>query len=331
MLVSSLNKNHNDSMKLDMNTKILLRILIMIFSLNVNFNLNAFASNKDLITINQFVSHVALDAAREGVIESLKNREILPQKADLLVANAQGNIANSVQISKHQASFSPRFMVAIATISAQTILKAKNSESTLAFVAISDPAGTNLIDQKNIIGVTDAPDIAKLIDFSQEIFPQLKNIGVIFNSGEVNSVKIVEKLEKNLQNRNINLKKVSITSSNDIKLAMNKLIGSVDLIYLPQDNSVVSAIDNISAIAKNNNIPLICNDPTLVEKGVLLGFGTDYFKSGVQLGNMIADIIDGKKLDNKIQNTNIQELKINYEISKKMDIIIPENLQTKNK
>ena len=59
--------------------------------------------------------------------------------------------------------------------------------------------------------------------------------------GEINSVKITESLEAILKSRNIKLKKVSITGSNDIKSAMNKLVGSVDLIYLPQDNSVVSA------------------------------------------------------------------------------------------
>ena len=66
----------------------------------------------------------------------------------------------------------------------------------------------------------------------------------------------------------IKVKKASIANSSDIKTAMNKLVGSVDLIYLPQDNSVVSALDSIASISKSNKIPLITNDPTLVDRGV---------------------------------------------------------------
>ena len=103
----------------------------------------ALANDKILITVNQYVNHIALDAAYDGLVESLKTREIIPSRAELITSNAQGNISNSVQISKHHASLSPDFMIAIATPAAQTNLKAKNNNSKLAFIAVTDPSAAN--------------------------------------------------------------------------------------------------------------------------------------------------------------------------------------------
>jgi putative ABC transport system substrate-binding protein len=284
------------------------------------------SEKKALITVNQYVNHIALDAAYDGLIDSLKARKIIPDKAEIVTSNAQGNISNSVQISKYHASLSPDFMVAIATPSAQTNLKAKNKNSKLAFVAVTDPSAANLVGIENVIGISDSPPIPELVDIVRKIFPDLRTVGIISNSGEVNSIKMSENLEKALSIFNIKVKKASIANSSDIKTAMNKLVSSVDLIYLPQDNSVVSALDNIASIAKANKIPLIANDPTLVQRGVFVALGSNYFKSGKQLGNMIADLMDGISIKENIQNTKTKELKVNHELAKEFGIKIPDNL-----
>lgn len=284
------------------------------------------SEKKALITVNQYVNHIALDAAYDGLIDSLKARKIIPDKAEIVTSNAQGNISNSVQISKYHSSLSPDFMVAIATPSAQTNLKAKNKNSKLAFVAGTDPSAANLVGIENVIGISDSPPIPELVDIVRKIFPDLKTVGIISNSGEVNSVRMSENLEKALSIFNIKVKKASIANSSDIKTAMNKLVSSVDLIYLPQDNSVVSALDNIASIAKANKIPLIANDPTLVQRGVFVALGSNYFKSGKQLGNMIADLMDGISIKENIQNTRTKELKVNHGLAKEFGIKIPDNL-----
>lgn len=300
--------------------------IVMIITI-LGFICPSIAEDKVTITVNQFVSHVALDAAYNGLVKSLEARDILPNKVKIIMVNAQGNIGNSAQIAKHQASAKPEFMVAIATPSAQTLMKAKTDTSTLAFLAVSDPEAINLTNRADIIGVADNPPIEELIEKITQIFPDIKNIGVIFNYGEINSIKTVERLEKVLKDRNIILKKIAITNSNDIKNAFNKLIGEVNLIYIPQDNTVVSALASMVSMSKANKIPLIANDPTLVDQGVMMALGTNYFRSGEQLGNMIADLIEGKKLEKNIQNTNIKELKINDEVVREFGIVIPENIK----
>lgn len=309
----------------------MLRLLFIII-LILTTATGCLASNKILITINQFVSHPALDAASLGIKEALQQRDIFPKKAEIQLANAQGNISTSVQIAKHQAALMPKFMIGISTPSAQANLNARlNNNITLGFVAVTDPIAIGLGTGANIIGVSDVPPIDELLEIAIEVFPKLKNIGVIYNPGEINSVKMVDLLISAAAKRNITVHKSIINSTSGIKLAVQKLIGKVDLMYLPLDNSVVSAVASISKETATAKLPIIANDPSLVDKGILFALGCDYRNSGKQLGFMIADMIEGKKIVNNIQASNIKELKINEDIAKKFGISIPAKIKLQSR
>ena len=306
-----------------MKKKIIIKFLLLV---TIGFvNKITFANEKLLITVNQFVKHDALDAAYDGFYKALSDRKVL-ELAEIIVANAQGSMSNSIQIAKHQASLMPAFMVGISTPSAQSILKAIDKDnSTLAFVAVTDPKAANLI-RDGVIGVSDVPSIKELLEIIRKIFPNKKIIGVIYNSGEINSIKMIEKLELEAPKLDFEIKKIAVNNSSDIKMAMTKVADMSDIIYLPQDNTIISAVDSIVSIAKSTKKPLIANDPLLVEKGVFLALGTNYFKSGEKLGNLIADRIEGREVLEKIVSSDSRELKINESVVKDLGIIIPENI-----
>lgn len=306
-----------------MKKKVIIKFLLFVI---IGFvNKIAFANEKLLITVNQFVKHDALDAAYDGFYKALSDRKVL-DLAEIIVANAQGSMSNSIQIAKHQASLMPAFMVGISTPSAQSILKAIDKDnSTLAFVAVTDPKAANLI-RDGVIGVSDVPPIKELLEIIRKIFPNKKIIGVIYNSGEINSIKMIEKLELEAPKLDFEIKKIAVNNSSDIKMAMTKVADISDIIYLPQDNTIISAVDSIVSIAKSTKKPLIANDPLLVGKGVFLALGTNYFKSGEKLGNLIADKIEGREVVEKIISSDSRELKINESVVKYLGIIIPENI-----
>lgn len=305
--------------------KNLFTILILIFG---NFQLGI-ANNKKIITINQFVSHPALDAVVSGIKQVLVDKKILPDQAEIKMANSQGSIANSAQIATYQASVDPDIMIAIATPAAQSVFKSKSNRAILAFAAVTDPEAAGLSSSASIIGVSDNPPINELLETTLKILPNIKTIGVIYNAGEINSVKMLSKLEEIADLKDIKIIKVAINSSSDIKIAAQKLIGKVEIIYVPQDNMVVSALESIIQLSLNAKIPIIANDPSLVEKGLFLAVGCDYFKSGIQLGEMIADFMQGKKIEPNIQHSNIKELKINGQIAKHLGILIPQEFNSK--
>ena len=254
----------------------------------------------------------------------------LPDKLVIQFAQANGSMPTALPIAQSQASLNPRVMVGIGTPAAQTLLKKKPQESTLAFVAVTDPhiAGLRGVD---VIGVTDSLPLEELLDVVEKVIPQVKNIGVLYNPGESNSVSTLEALEKIAQRRHLKIHKIAVNGAQDIKPALGKLAPRVEVIYLPQDNTVVSALplvikETLHGKHLSRKIPLICNDPSSVNQGVLLGLGCDYEKSGEQLGGMIADVLEGKTLTLPIQRTHIQELRVNGKSAALSGIKIPQSI-----
>lgn len=302
------------------------QILAIIFTTIFFLNSPAFAQKKKIVTVNQFARHVALDAAYEGLVSGFKKRGI-QDELQIIQGNAQGNISSAVQIAKYQASLSPDFMIAIATPAAQVTVKSRYENAVFGFLAVTDPEGANLTNKENVIGISDNPPIKQLVELLPSTFKDLKKIGVLYNAGEINSVHMIKTLEELVKLKGIEIVKSVINNSSDIKNGMSALIGEVDVVYIPQDNTVVAAIDSVAKIAKQHKVALIANDPSLVEKGVLLALGTNYFRNGEQLAGMIADIIAGKEVSPKIQQTNTLDLKINDDVANEIGITIDESVR----
>lgn len=288
----------------------------------------AYADNKPIVAINQFVSHSALDAATKGVEAALKENGIISNDDQIMIDNAQGSIANAAQISKHQASLLPKVMVGVATPSAQSQLKALPKNTIMGFVAVTDPKAAGLTE-KNILGVTDSPPVEELLDVLKRILPKTKTIGAIYNPGEVNSTKTIERLRKLAAEKGMEVKVAPINNTGDISLATNSIINKVDVLYLPQDNTAVSAADAIIKICMKAKIPVVANIPTLIKNKLLFALGTDYYKDGLQLGNMIAKRLNGKRIEQNIAPSSQKELIINKQVAAELNISIPKDLIAK--
>jgi putative ABC transport system substrate-binding protein len=272
-----------------------------------------------IVTINQFADHPALNDASNGVKDALRKR--IPSVI-LDEQNAQGNPTQAFQIAKHQAASNPDAMVGIATPSAQSALKARKGDKVIvSFAAVTDPKAANLDNGVNLVGVTDRPPVEKLISLVVKIFPNKKRIGAIFNPGEINSINTVARLQKICDELGLTLVEAPVNSSSNIKMATQKLVEEVDIIYVPQDNMVVSSIDAVIQVTQNrdvpivDNIPAISNDDSYIAKGIFMALGTNYYKSGLQLGNMLADQIESKSTKNNIQDADSEEMVINYELA----------------
>lgn len=280
------------------------------------------AAEKILVTVNQFVNHPALDAVTSGVEKSLLKRGFLPNKVEIRIDNAQGSVANAVQIAKHQASLNPAVMVAVATPSAQACLKSHPVDTIVAFGAVTDPKAAGLVDQKNVIGVSDLPPIEGLLNLVAKDLPKAKRIGVLYNPGEVNSLNMAEKMEDLATKRGYKVEKAVVNSTANIAVAVQKLAPDVDVVYVPQDNLVVSAIDMVVKNCTAAKVPVIGNDPSLVSKGLLFALGSNYYADGLKLGEMIADHLSGKEIKKNITTSGAQKLEFNDNIAAKLGIKI---------
>lgn len=267
--------------------------------------------DKYRLAITQIVEHPALNAVREGALETLKKKGYVEgDNLEVFYENAQGSIATSAQIAKKLIGLNPDAILAISTPSAQTIQKAAAGQFPIIFAAITDPYKANLIKESetNLTGVVDKPPYEKQLLFLRSLLPSLKRIGILYNPGEENSRTALEDLCEIAKKMGLILIPAPASKSSDIGSAAQSLVGQIDAFYLPTDNTVVSALEAILRVSKENKIPAFAADIMLVEQGLPGMIGYSYQDVGKAAGDMIVRVFEGEDIKN-IPVVHPQELK----------------------
>ena len=303
--------------------KIILTIIAVLL-----FATTVFAEKTYTVSVTQIVEHPALDAMRNGVADSLKKKGI---KANFNVHIAQGNAATNIQIVSQIMGEQPDLVLAIATPGAQAAAQ-KIHDRPIVFTGVTDPVSAGLVkdlkntDGKNITGMSDFSPMDKHVALIKEIVPAAKSIGVIYNAGEPNSVVLVTKLKEEAVKNNLKVEEATIANSSGVYQAAKSLIGRADVIYIPTDNTAISALESAIKVCTQNQIPLIVGDVDSVARGAIAAVAVDYYKMGLQTGEMVAKIlVEGvKPSDMPVEFLDDLNLHVNKKAASSMGISLPE-------
>lgn len=285
------------------------------------------------VAITQIVEHPALDACRKGVKDELaENGFIEGKNLKWSFESAQGAPATAAQIAKKFAGEGPDVVVGIATPSAQALASSARG-IPLVFSAVTDPVGAKLVKSMdranggNATGVSDLSPINSHMQLIKSIVPKAKSLGVIFNPGEANSVTLVELVKKHAPNNGMAVVEAGAPKSSDVLAAARSLIGKVDAIYVPTDNTVVSAFEAVVKVATESKIPVIAADTDTVKRGAIAAQGFNYYDLGRQTGKIVVDILNGKKAgDIPPQGVSKTELYVNPESAKLMGVTLSDEM-----
>ena len=146
---------------------------------------------KYTVGICQLVQHEALDAATQGFIDALN--EALPGQVEFQNKNASGDNANCSTIVNGFVSDGVDLIMANAT-GALTAAAAATSDipilgtSITAYGVALDLDDFNGTVGGNISGTSDLAPLDQQAAMIQELFPDAKNVGIIYCPGEPNSV-----------------------------------------------------------------------------------------------------------------------------------------------
>lgn len=254
------------------------------------------------IGITQIVEHPSLDAAREGFIAALKDAGYEEGKnLKIDYQNAQGDMNNNASIAQKFVSDKSDLILAIATPSAQAAVQA-TKEIPILFTAITDPVGAELVQSMekpggNVTGTSDThPDAIKnTIAAIKKFVPGAKKVGIIYNNGEPNSVVNVKNAKEALEAEGLEAVESTISASSEVKQAAESMVGRVDVLYIPKDNTVVAALESVITVANDKDIPMFAGEGDSVKRGAFASYGLDYHDLGYTTGKMAVEILEGKK------------------------------------
>jgi putative ABC transport system substrate-binding protein len=250
------------------------------------------------VAITAIVEHPALDAVRDGIKKGLADLGY-KEGADVTFAyeTAQGNPATAAQIARQFIGEAPDVIVAISTPSAQAVAAA-TKDVPLIFSAVTDPLAAGLVASAeqpggNVTGVSDMAPIADHIALIKEITPNVERLGVLYNPGEANSVSSLASVRQEANKVGIVVVDGPATKSADVQAAARSLIGKVDAIYVPTDNTIVSALESAIGVAREAKLPLYAADTDSVARGALAAVGFNYFDVGVETAALVDRVLKG--------------------------------------
>ncbi len=276
------------------------------------------------------VEHPALDAARDGVKEALEAAGYKEgENLTFLYESAQGNPATAAQIARQFAGEEPSVIVPISTPSAQAVVSSTR-DIPVVFTAVSDPLGAQLVKDMdhpggNVTGLSDMSPVAEHLALIKEILPNAKTIGFLYNSGEANSVSLLAVLKVEAEKAGLKVVESAATKSAEVQGAARALIGRADAIYIPTDNTIISALEGAVAVAEEAKLPLFTADTDSVSRGALAALGFNYKDVGRQTGEIVVRILKGENPgDIGVKVAAGTDLVVNKAAATKMGVTLPE-------
>jgi putative ABC transport system substrate-binding protein len=258
------------------------------------------------IGICQLVQHPALDAATKGFRDALT--ELLGDKVIFDEQNAAGDSPTCATIVNNFVANNYDLIMANATAPLQAA-SAATTKIPILGTSITDYATALEIKDfngstgYNVSGTSDLAPLDKQASMIKELFPNVKQVGILYCSAEANSKYQVTVIEKSLDSLGIKYKEYTFADSNDIQMVVTSACETCDVLYIPTDNTAASNTSIIDSVASAKKIPIICG-----EEGICKGCGVatlsiSYYSIGYVTGQMAYEILangaDIKKMEVK--------------------------------
>lgn len=285
-----------------------------------------------LIGIVQYAPHPALDAAKQGFIDALKDNGYEDGKTIHIDAqNAQGSSDILAAIADSFIAQKADLMLAIATPAAQT-LAGKTETIPILATAVTDfvaarLAKSNEVPGYNVSGTTDMNPVAEQIALLKKLVPEAQTVGLIYTGSEENSVIQAALAKTAIEALGMVYTEVKVTNTNDVQQAMQSLVGGCDAVYIPTDNVVASSMPIVAEITLAKKIPVICGESGMVLAGGTATYGINYYTLGYQAGLMAIDVLNGSDVSTMpIQAQSVFEYAFNLENAQIIGLQIPQEL-----
>ena len=244
------------------------------------------------IGVLQLTEHAALDASNEGFVAALDDAGI---SYEIDQQNAQNDQSACQTIASKLVNDGDDLILAIGTPAAQAVSSA-TSDIPIIGTAITDFAESGLVASNeepggNVTGSSDLTPVTDQIELLEQLVPDAKTVGLLYCTAESNSDIQIAMAEEELDALGIAHERFTVSSSNEIQQVVESMVGSVDAIYTPTDNTIAAGMTTVAMVANEAGVPTICGEVGMVENGGLASVSINYEELGYRAGEMAVEIL----------------------------------------
>ena len=284
-----------------------------------------------VVGVCQLAPHPALDAATQGFIDALK--EALGDQVEIKTQNAGGEVPNCTTIIDGFVAENVDLILANAT-PALTAAASATSEIPILGTAVTNYGVALDLDTTedkvlggNIAGTSDLAPLDQQAAMLQELFPDAKNVGLLYCSAEANSMFQVETIQGYLEGMGYTCTQYAFTDVNDLSSVAQNAADNSDVIYIPPDNPAANNAEPIANVVIPAKVPVVAGEEGICKGCGCVTLSIDYYELGQITGQQAVEILTGAKSvsETAIGFDTTLEKKYNAANCEALGITVPED------
>ena len=216
------------------------------------------------VGICQQMPHIALDSATQGFRDALE-AELGKENILFLEQNAQGESTSCTSIINNFVNRNADLILANGTTALQAAVNG-TTEIPVLGTSITD-YGTVLgienfsgLTGTNVSGTSDLTPLDQQAQMILDLYPDTKNVGLLYCSAEPNSDYQVKGIRTYLEQAGITCTDYPFFDSNEIAAVAQACAAASDVIYIPTDNTAASSAQAIGGAILHTGVPVIGGD-----------------------------------------------------------------------
>ena len=289
----------------------------------------------DIITMVDTPQLVELEG---GIEKGLSEIGLGKDKVAIDFKSAQGNFGTAQQIVRGFVGDSPDAIVAITTAPSQAAAAA-TKDIPVVFSAVTDAVRAKVVTSNvhpggNVTGVCDEVPYGRQIDLIKQLVPKLKTLGIVYDPGMDSSLSSIDRIKALAQQSGFTVLLSPAVDGNSVAAAGQNLVGRADAIYVPNDTTVLAAIEALVKVGQDAQLPIFTGERRSVQRGSVATIGYDFEEIGRITAGLVKQVLDGTKpgdidvvmMENQDKGMS---LVFNKTTAAKMGVTIPPELLAK--
>lgn len=278
------------------------------------------------VGILQQLEHQALDAATEGFRAALTEK--LGENVQFDYQNAQNDGNNCTTIANKFVTDGVDLIMANATTALQAAASA-TAEIPVVGASITDYITAGVLLGGNVTGASDLAPIDQQIELLLELCPEAETVGILYCSGEANSIYQAEKATEYLEAAGIAVKEYTVAESNEIQPVLSGAVEEIDVLYIPTDNTLADNMELVKNITVPVKCPVVTGEENMCGVGALATLSISYYDMGYAAGELACSILTGEADPATSPIVYVSEVtrKYNPEVAELIGWTIPEGIE----
>lgn len=250
------------------------------------------------VAVVQQMDHSSLDEIRTAITTQLN---ALAEEKGIAITieeyNGQNDSSVLNQIGAQVVSDGVDMIIPIATTAAQCMVTAADgSNIPIVYAAISDPESVGLTGMDTVTGTSDALNTAFILDMMLAAQPDVKTVGLLYSNSEANSATPIAQAKAYLEEKGIAYLEKTGNTTDEIVSAASSLVGRVEAVFTPTDNTVMGAEGAVAEILNEAGIAHYTGADSFVLSGAFATCGVNYTELGTKTADMAVDILQGGEI-----------------------------------